>query len=94
MAKINNHDFVKAVAEKTEYTQKNISEIVDAMEEVAIEMVGKGDSVKVFKTVSFEPVTRAERTGRNPQTGEAITIPAKKSVKAKFGKVFKDAISE
>jgi DNA-binding protein HU-beta len=42
---------------------------------------------------SFSTGARAERAGRNPSTGEAITIPAAKTVKFTAGKAFKDAVN-
>lgn len=42
---------------------------------------------------SFSTGARAERGGRNPSTGEMITIPAAKTVKFTAGKAFKDAVN-
>lgn len=51
----------------------------------------KGDSVRLAGFGTFEVCTRAERTGRNPRTGEAMKFPASKVPKFKAGKTLKDA---
>ena len=43
--------------------------------------------------VTFEAVEKPERQGRNPQTGEAVTIPARKAVKFKAAKALKEAVN-
>jgi DNA-binding protein HU-beta len=52
-----------------------------------------GDSVTLVGFGTFSVSDRAARTGRNPRTGEAITIPASKSPKFKAGKALKDALN-
>lgn len=51
-----------------------------------------GDKVRLTGFGSFEVKARAERTGRNPKTSEAITIPASKASVFKAGKDLKDAV--
>ena len=51
-----------------------------------------GDKVAITGFGTFEVVERAERLGRNPATGEAMTIAASKSPKFKAGKALKDAV--
>ena len=52
-----------------------------------------GDSVALIGFGTFEVKERAERAGRNPQTGEAITIAASKTPTFKAGKNLKDAVN-
>ena len=52
-----------------------------------------GDSVALIGFGAFEVKERAERTGRNPQTGETITIAASKTPTFKAGKNLKDAVN-
>jgi DNA-binding protein HU-beta len=56
--------------------------------------VAAGDTVQLIGFGSFGTGERAARTGRNPQTGEAIDIAAAKTVKYTAGKVFKDAVNQ
>jgi DNA-binding protein HU-beta len=53
----------------------------------------KGHKVTLVGFGTFSVATRAERTGRNPQTKKAIRIPSSKSVKFKPGKAMKDAVN-
>ena len=52
----------------------------------------KGDKVSLIGFGSFEVRTRAARTGKNPQTGAEIKIPATKAPVFKAGKALKDAV--
>lgn len=88
-------DLVKAVANKhDEFTQKEISVIVDTILETITETVGKGEKVALAGFGSFEATIRSERQGRNPSTGEIMTIPAKKVCKFKALKGLKDAVAQ
>ena len=62
-----------------------ISSIVDALK--------SGDSVTLIGFGTFSVSQRAKREGRNPQTGEKITIPAKNVVKFKAGKEFRESVN-
>ena len=85
-------ELIKVVAEKVEMTQKTTKEVVDAVFDTIVDTVASGDKLAITGFGSFEPVERAARTGRNPQTGEEIDIPASVSPKFKAGKAFKDAV--
>lgn len=88
-------DLVKAVANKhDEFTQKEISVIIDTILETITETVGKGEKVALAGFGSFETTIRSERQGRNPSTGEMMTIPAKKVCKFKALKELKDAVAQ
>ena len=91
--KISNDDYIKAIAKKTGFTQKDIKEVFLAAQDEASLNLQNGDSVKVFKWLTLETVNRAERTARNPKTGEPITISAKKAPKAKFSKTLKELLN-
>lgn len=73
-------DFIKAVADRAEVTQKEAATVIDAFESVMLEeVIAKEDSVRMTMG-TFKGVTvpaKPARTGRNPATGEAITIAAK-----------------
>ena len=90
-------EFIKMVAEKADMTQKEVTTVIDAFEEVMLEEVfAKEESVRLtMGTFSgyTKPATKA-RKGRNPATGEEITIaakPAQKGMpKVKFSKTAKE----
>lgn len=86
-------EFVKAVAEKAEMTQKATKEILDVMQEVAYAEMAKEEEVKMFDGLTLVGVHKEARTARNPLTGETVEVPAKTAPKAKFGKACKDALN-
>lgn len=86
------HEFVKAIAQKMESTQKNAEKALDAIIDVIVDTLAKGEEIKLVGFGSFEIKERAERLGRNPQTGEEVKIPAKKVPVFKFGKQIKDVV--
>lgn len=89
---MNKTDFVRKVASVTGFTQKDVSATIDTALDVIKDSLVEGDGVKITGFGSFEAVDKAERTARNLQTGETITIPAHKAPKFKFAKAIKDAV--
>lgn len=83
-------DFVKTVAQSTGFTMKDIKEVLKAVENTATKILGDGIEVRVLPSISLYTSDHAARVGRNPKTGEAVQIPAKKVVKAKFSASFKE----
>ena len=77
-------EFVVKFAEKTGMSKKDAANAVNAFFEVTAEALKDGDKVVFPGMFKAEVTERKERTGRNPLTGKEITIPAKKSIKAKF----------
>lgn len=84
-------DFVRNVAEKYSLTQKEVREVLDACEEILKEKLVAGEVVKVLD-VTFEAKSVPAHTGRNPQTGEAIEIPAGHRLSMRPAVGFKEAI--
>ncbi|BFG80191.1 HU family DNA-binding protein [Paraburkholderia terrae] len=82
---MNKQELIDAVASTT-------GEAIDAILEDVTAAVTRGETVQLIGFGSFSTGARAERTGRNPSTGETITIPAAKTVKFTAGKGFKDAV--
>lgn len=82
---------VKMIADETNYTQKDIKAFLAAAEPVLLEALLFGESFKIMDvTVSLTDV--AERTARNLQTGEMMTVPAHKKVSFKPSKALKEAV--
>ena len=78
-------DFIALVAEKAGVTKKDAATVIDAFEDVMLENVFAPNEKVMLKMGTFEGVNtkaRAARKGRNPATGEEITIAA---VPAKSG---------
>ena len=91
---MNKTELVAAMAEKTNQTKKNTEDALNAFIEVVTETLKKGDKIQLVGFGTYETKTRAERMGRNPQTGEEIKIPASKVPSFKAGKALKDEINQ
>jgi DNA-binding protein HU-beta len=73
-------------------TQKQAKEAVDCVLQAITDALAKDDSVQISGFGSFKVSERKARTGRNPQTGEAIQIPAGRVPRFVAGKALKDAV--
>lgn len=89
---MNKTELIAAMAEKAEISKKDAEKALSAFTNVVADTLVDGDKVAITGFGTFEVVERAERQGRNPATGEPITIAASKSPKFKAGKAFKDAV--
>ena len=90
---MNKTEFIAAVAEKAEISKKDSEKALKAFVDVVAEQLKAGDKVQLVGFGTFEASERAAREGRNPQTGETMTIAACKAPKFKAGKALKDAIN-
>lgn len=84
-------ELVSALADKTGLTKAKAKEILDAHAELLINELKNSGSVQLAGIGKLKLGERAERQGRNPSTGETITIKASKTVKFSGGKRFKDS---
>lgn len=82
-----------AMAEKGELTKKNAEAALNAFVDVVSEGLTKGEKIQIVGFGTFEVAERSAREGRNPQTGEAITLAASRVPKFKAGKGLKDAVN-
>lgn len=83
-------ELVAALAEKTGTTKVQAKAFIDAHAELVSEELKASGSVQLPGIGKLKLGERAERQGRNPSTGETITIKAAKTVKFSGGKSFKD----
>ena len=90
---MNKTELVAAIAEKAELSKKGAEKARKAFTEVVGEELKKGEKIQVVGFGTFEVSERAAREGRNPQTGETMTIKASKSPKFKAGKALKDSLN-
>src|ERR1700726_3320104 len=86
-------DLINAIAASTGLAKTVISEIIDAKIETITQWVASGHEVVFVGFGTYGSSKRAARTGRNPQTGATIKIPAAKLPKFRAGKAFKDAVN-
>ena len=82
---MNKAQLIDAIAEKAGLTKADSKKALEAFVETGGETLNAGDKVALVGFGTFSVSERGERTGRNPQTGKTITIPAKKVVKFKAG---------
>jgi len=75
---------------KTPISHAEMERIVNGVLDTIKNEVAAGNSVQLVGFGTFESRNRAARTARNPQTGESLTIPAKKVPAFKAGKAFKE----
>ena len=79
---------------RTELVAKIADAALAAFQDVLVESLSEGETVKVTGLLSVERVERAARTGRNPRTGEEIKIPAGFGVKLSAGSTLKKAVAK
>jgi len=89
---LNKAELVAAVAEKADMSKKDAEKAVSSVFAVIEEALAKNEKVQLVGFGTFDVKSRAERTGRNPQTKETITIPASRVPGFKAGKALKDAV--
>ena len=90
---MNKTELIAAIAEKAEISKKDSEKALKAFVDVVTEQLKNDDKVQLVGFGTFEVSKRAAREGRNPQTGETMTIAASKTPKFKAGKALKDAIN-
>lgn len=90
---MNKIELVNAISIKADCTKKDAAKYLDAVVETITETLAKGEKISLVGFGSFEVVDREARTGRNPQTGETIEIPASKAPKFKAGSKLKEIVN-
>ena len=91
---MNKTQLIDVVATKTGLKKKDAEAAVNAVNESITEALKAGDKVQIIGFGTYEVKERAAREGRNPKTGEAITIAASKAPTFAAGKALKDAVNE
>ena len=90
---MNKQDLIVAVAQQADIPKSVAGKAVDALIETVTGALKAGDTVALVGFDSFGVKERAARTGRNPQTGKAIEISAKKIPGFTPGKGLKDSVN-
>ena len=90
---MNKAELVQAVADATDLNKAEAGRAVDAVIDAITAALKQEDTVSLVGFGTFAVKSRAERQGRNPQTGDTITIKAAKIPSFKPGKALKDAVS-
>ena len=90
---MNRVELVAAMADKAGLAKKDAEKALKAFTDVVAEELKKGEKIQLVGFGTFEVSERAAREGRNPRSGETMTIAASKAPKFKAGKALKDAIN-
>jgi DNA-binding protein HU-beta len=90
---VNKNELIDAVAAATELKKTEASKAIDAVFDTIAGALKKGDEVRLVGFGTFSVASRSASEGRNPRTGEKITIAASKQAKFKPGKSLKDELN-
>lgn len=91
---MNKTELIAAVAEKTDLSKKDADAAVSAVLGAITDALKAGDKIQLVGFGTFEVRNRAAKQGRNPRTGETMTVPASRVPAFKAGKALKDAVAE
>ncbi len=91
--KMNKSELVSAIAEEAGLTKADAAKALDATVASITKAMSTGDSVAIIGFGTFKVGERSARTGRNPQTGAEMQIPAAKVPKFTAGKALKEAVN-
>lgn len=90
---MNKADLIAKISENSELPKKDVEKVLTGFMDAVTEALKAGDKVQLIGFGTFETRKREARTGRSPQTGEAIDIPACISPAFKAGKLLKDSVN-
>ena len=89
---MNKSELIQAIADEAELSKHDAAEFVDAFISVVTQELKDGNDVTLVGFGVFQVSERAERQGRNPQTGETLTIPATKKPRFRPVKPLKEEV--
>ncbi len=90
---MNKQEFIKAFADKANFTQKDAGIAFDAMAATIADVLKKGEKIQIAGFGTFEVKKRAAREGINPLTKQKVKIAACKVPSFKFGNSFKGLLN-
>ncbi|HGO7979812.1 TPA: HU family DNA-binding protein [Neisseria meningitidis] len=89
---MNKSELIEAIAQEADISKAAAQKALDATTNAVTAALKQGDTVTLVGFGTFYVGERAERQGRNPKTGEPLTIAAAKTPKFRAGKALKDAL--
>ncbi len=89
---MNKSELIEAIAQEADISKAAAAKALDGMMNAVTGALKQGDTVTLVGFGTFYVGERAERQGRNPKTGEPLTIAAAKTPKFRAGKALKDAL--
>lgn len=91
---MNKTDLIEIIAKNAELSKAAAGRVLETVIDAITDSLGKGKPVALVGFGSFVVSKRKQRSGRNPQTGGAITIPAAKVPRFRAGKYLKDKVNK
>ena len=91
---MNKTELINQIAESANITKAAAGKVLTGMTDAISDSLQKGENVTLVNFGTFSTSKRSARTGRNPQTGKAIKIPAKTVAKFKAGKNLSDTVNK
>ena len=91
---MNKSELIAAIVEETKFDKKEAEAFLKSFTENVAKALEKGEDVQLVGFGTFSVVERAARSGRNPKTGETITISASKLPKFKPGSALKARVNK
>ncbi len=90
---MNKSQLIKNIADQSELSQKQVTEVIALLESTLVESLKAGEKVQLSGFGTFEVRERAERKGRNPKTGEVVTVAACKYLAFVPAKAVKESLN-
>ena len=87
-------DLISTICERAKIDKNQADDALAGIIDHITNALARGDSVHLIGFGSFSVKARASRSGRNPQTGEVISIPASNQVHFKAGKAIKECVNK
>lgn len=85
-------ELVETLAKDLNYSKKEVERVLDKLSKTVMEKVKSGEKVAITGFGTFDLGKRAQRRGRDPQSGDYITIPQMNMPRFRAGKVFKEQV--
>ncbi len=89
---MNKAELIQAIGDAADLKSKETEALLDAMTGAIADALAKGDKVAITGFGTYAVSERKARKGRNPRTGDEITIPASKAPRFSAGKALKDSL--
>jgi DNA-binding protein HU-beta len=90
---VNKQELIAKVVKDTGLTKVGATAAIESFIDGVVKSLKKGAPVTYVGFGTFKPVQRKARTGRNPQTGEAVKIPKRRAVRFTAGKALKTTLN-
>lgn len=90
---MNKNELIEELSDKTGFTKSDTQKFLNAYIESIQKALRQGNEVQLVGFGTFKVTSRKARTGRNPQTGKELKIPAKNVPSFRPGKALKESVS-